>query len=291
MEHVERFIKSGIYLRNWSPRTVRTYRQAFTSLRKGLAVAHGSPAFAGESISKAHLEAWVTWLRLKGVSPGGVNMYVRTLNSYLSWKHAEGLAPDRLRLRLLANPPKPLRALSDADIRLISAYRPSGPAELRASALVHTLLDTGVRVEEALTLVSADVDLENLVLRVLGKGNKPRYVPISHELRKVIWRYLNAVGREHHVFSTRNGSRLSYRNAYRDVKALCAKAGVEGRHVHPHAFRHCFAVTYVRRGGDIYRLSRILGHSSISTTQLYLRSMGLEHLQEGHSRLSPLARP
>jgi len=63
---------------------------------------------------------------------------------------------------------------------------------------------------------------------------------------------------------------------------------VSGRHVHPHAFRHCFAASYIRRGGDLYRLSRILGHSTITTTQLYLRSMGIEHLQENHAKLSPL---
>jgi len=58
--------------------------------------------------------------------------------------------------------------------------------------------------------------------------------------------------------------------------------------VNPHAFRHCFAVSYIRRGGDIYRLSRILGHASISTTQLYLRSMGIEHLRENHDTFSVL---
>jgi site-specific recombinase XerD len=69
---------------------------------------------------------------------------------------------------------------------------------------------------------------------------------------------------------------------------LCAAMGITGEHVHPHALRHAFACSYIRQGGDIYRLSRILGHCSISTTQLYLRSMGVEHLAEGH--LSPLAR-
>jgi site-specific recombinase XerD len=63
-----------------------------------------------------------------------------------------------------------------------------------------------------------------------------------------------------------------------------------GSHVHPHTFRHYFAVTFIRAGGDLYRLSRILGHTSIATTQVYLRSMGVEHLQEGHEKYSPLGR-
>ena len=71
---------------------------------------------------------------------------------------------------------------------------------------------------------------------------------------------------------------------------MCDCIGIRGEHVHPHSFRHYFAVSYIRNGGDIYRLSRILRHTQISTTQLYLRSMGVEHLLEGHSQFSPLAR-
>jgi integrase/recombinase XerD len=92
------------------------------------------------------------------------------------------------------------------------------------------------------------------------------------------------------VLGTNDGRQWSRRNAYRDLTRLCRSLGITTARVNPHAFRHCFAVTYVRNGGDIYRLSRILGHTSISTTQLYLRSMGLEHLQEGHAKFSPLGR-
>lgn len=69
---------------------------------------------------------------------------------------------------------------------------------------------------------------------------------------------------------------------------MSKRAGVVGPQIHPQAFRHCFAVTYIRRGGDIYRLSRLLGHASITTTQRYLRSMGVDTINEGHQRLSPL---
>ncbi|MCA1585552.1 MAG: tyrosine-type recombinase/integrase [Acidobacteria bacterium] len=117
----------------------------------------------------------------------------------------------------------------------------------------------------------------------------------SHECRKVLFRYLQfrakaGLKSPPYLFCTRNGLRLAYRNAHRDIKRVCSYAGVEGDHIHPHSFRHKFAVTYIRRGGDIYRLSRILGHASLSTTQLYLRSMGVEHLGENHSALTPLAR-
>jgi len=215
-------------------------------------------------------------------------MYARSINSYLTWLHEDGHITEPLRIRLLPNPPKPVATFSDADIRQLVMFRPARPTHLRTWTLALTLLDTGLRIAEALGLERANVDLDNLVLRVVGKGTKERLVPISIECRKHLYR-LTTKQSGRYVFSTHRGGRLRYRNVYRDIKALCRAAGVAGPRVHPHNFRHCFAVGYIRNGGDIYRLSRILGHSTISTTQLYLRSMGIEHLQEGHEGFSPLS--
>lgn len=295
---------------------MRTYGQAFSSFQQSLQSGirtHGAGsvtsgpapvepgyylqdgAISHSAITKAQLEAWIVWLRTKGVTPGGVNMYLRTINSFLSWLASEGYSKDQLRLKLLPNPSKPLKGFSDNEIRSLLSFRPSGFIGLRTYSLLKCLIDTGIRIEEALTILKRNVDLDNLLITVKGKGNKERKVPISIELRKQLFQYSTKaksvnVRDSEWFFSTRSGHRLSYRNSYRDLKALCAKAGVSGEHVHPHALRHCFAVTYIRRGGDIYRLSRILGHTSISTTQIYLRSMGIEQIAENHSSLSPLSR-
>ncbi len=215
-------------------------------------------------------------------------MYARTINSYLSWLHAEGHAAERLRIRLLPDPPKPLTPISDAEIRRLVLFRPQRPSQMRTWTLVLLLMDCGLRISEALSLDRANVDLHNCVVRVLGKGNRERLVPISLECRKRLYLLLKSTTTDA-VFATRSGLRPTFRNAYRDIKAVCQLAGVVGAQIHPHAFRHCFAVTYIRRGGDIYRLSRLLGHASITTTQRYLRSMGVDTINEGHRRLSPLS--
>ena len=270
------FLTQGLYLRGWSARTIRTYRQGLATLPP--------------TLTKSTLAAWVVEQRQRGLTPGGINMYARTINSYLSWLHTEGHVSDRLRIKLLPNPPKPLRALSDAEIRRLVLFRPHGRLALRTWTIIVMLLDTGLRIDEALGLEGCNVDLANLTLRVCGKGNRERLVPISLECRRrlYLWMKSSAPPASSLVFCTRTGQRLSARNVYRDIKAVCQHAGVVGVHVHPHAFRHCFAVTYVRNGGDIYRLSRILGHASISTTQIYLRSMGIDVIGEGHDRLTPL---
>lgn len=277
--HSENFIKHGVYLRNWTTRTVRTYQQ-------GLAV-FGS-VLGDAPPSKAILNAFVVAMRERGLTPGGINMYARTVNSYLGWLHAEGHISEQLRIKLLPNPPKPYNTLSLADMRRLITHAPKGWANLRTWTLAVVLLDTGLRIAEVLGLEREQVDLDGLVLRVLGKGQKVRLVPISIEGRKALFRWISRSDESRFVFGTKGGRQWSRRNAHRDLTALCRGLGIATARVNPHAFRHCFAVSYIRNGGDLYRLSRILGHASISTTQLYLRSMGIEHLQEGHARFSPL---
>ena len=275
----DQFLTHGLYLRGWSARTVRTYRQGLATLPS--------------TLTKSTLATWVVEMRQRGLTPGGINMYARTINSYLSWLHAEGHIGDRLRIKLLPDPPKPLQPLSDAEIRRLVMFRPTGRIARRTWTITVTMLDTGMRIDEVLGLERANVDLQGLVLRVRGKGNRERLVPISLECRRRLYVWLKPAAAPNRlassfVFSTRTGHRLTARNVYRDIKAVCRQAGVVGAHVHPHAFRHCFVVTYVRNGGDIYRLFRILGHASISTTQIYLRSMGIDVISEGHDRLTPL---
>lgn len=289
----EEFIKQGIYLKSWSKKTVRTYRQGLNAFQMALHEGLGVAAPAGVEpvvpLTKAHLNTFVILMKDRGLKAGGCNMYIRTINSYLTWLHEEGELPQPLKIKLLPDPKKPLRTFSNAEIRLILNFKPKGPFQLRTHALMLCLADTGVRIDEALGLERRNVNLDDFNITVLGKGNKERIVPISLEGRKNLYRTMSKTTGTF-VFATGTGQRLSYRNTYRDIKSLCKLIGIEGVHVHPHSFRHYFAVSYIRNGGDIYRLSRILGHSNISTSQLYLRSMGVEHLLEGHSQFSPLAK-
>lgn len=280
----EDFIKQGVYLKSWSTKTVRTYRQGLNAFQMTI----GEPEQA-EKLTKAHLDTFVISMRQRGMTPGGCNMYIRTVNSYLTWLHEEGVLPAPLKIKLLPDPKKPLRTFSNAEIRLILNFKPKGPFQVRSHALMLCLADTGIRIDEILGLERAKVNLDDFNITVLGKGNKERIVPISLEGRKNLYRTMSKTSGRF-VFATHLGHRLTYRNTYRDIKNVCKLIGIEGEHVHPHSFRHYFAVSYIRNGGDIYRLSRILGHTQISTTQLYLRSMGVEHLLEGHSQFSPLAK-
>jgi site-specific recombinase XerD len=179
----ESFVRAGKFLKNWSPKTERSYRQAFSSFQQSLAVL-GENAPANTVVGKAQLEAWIVWMRQRGLSAGGGNVYIRGMNSFLSWLKEEAHIALPLRLKLLKLASRPLRGFSDAEIRTLLAFRPKSFFELRTWTLAQTLLDTGIRIEEALTLRTLQVNLEALTMTVVGKGDKTRTVPFSLELRK-----------------------------------------------------------------------------------------------------------
>jgi len=166
---IEQFVQHGTFLREWTPDTVRTYRYSLRELPP--------------EVSKASLNDLVLALRQRGLSPGGINLRIRSINSFLTWLHEEGHVGERHRIKLLRNPSKPIDVLNDQDIKRLMTHRPHGKIERRTWTLAVLLLDCGLRINEALGLERANVDLDNLVLRVLGKGHKERLVPMSTELR------------------------------------------------------------------------------------------------------------
>ena len=295
----EQYIKAGIYLKGWRPKTAVIYRRAFTSFQQSL---HGAQDAGVEPatvincspvpLTKAQLEAWIVSRRQAGMSPAGVNIYIRAMNALCAWLKAEGHVSEQIILQQIRIPERQLLIFSEREIRALLTFKPKRFMELRIWTLINLLVDTGLRIDEALSIETEKLDLDNLLITVIGKGNRERKVPISLELRKVLFRYQQMKQKRElpvrYLFCTKSGLRLRYRNVYRDIKTFSMKLGIAGDYVRPHCFRHFFAVHYIKSGGSIVHLSRILGHSSITTTQLYLRSMGTEHLGAEHSQHSAL---
>jgi len=197
-------------------------------------------------------------------------------------------------LKQIRHSQKAVTVFSGEDIRAIVSYRTKTFYEYRTWVILQTLLDTGCRIDEVLSLPVSKVDFDNLLLSVIGKGSKPRQVPFSIELRKGLWKYRQLAGRRSQdmrstlFFAARTGQKLRYRNMLRDIIALCKDIGITKR-VHIHLTRHTFACHFIKNGGSIYTLCRLLGHSSVSTTQTYIRGLGVEDFKEEHARMSPLA--
>lgn len=281
----EQFLKEKQYLRNVTPKTLDWYTSAWGALTK--AQKPNNPS----DLTRAALGDFVIALRQRGLSPTTVNTWGKAINAFLAWLHAEGHLAERLEIARLKTEKRVLALLSTEELKRLLAFTPRTMDSWRAFALAQTLLDTGIRIDEALQLRPADVDFDNLLLKVRGKGRKERVVPFSFELRRVLFRWAK-MRQKHHwpaewVFPTRTGAKLTQRNTLRAHHILLKRVGIPKCGFH--RLRHTFATSYLQNGGEVVHLSRVLGHSQLTTTMGYVHLLTSD-LQKPHQQLSILNR-
>ena len=177
---------------------------------------------------------------------------------------------------------------------ILDAPPADDPVGVRDRAILEVLYGCGVRVSELVGLDTDRVDLPAQQLRVIGKGNKERRVPMGDEARERLHRYLAGPRRDWTAgrptpatFVGRRGRRLSREAVWALVKRWAAAAGVSER-VTPHTFRHSFATHLLEGGADLRAVQALLGHASISTTQLYTHLTG-ERVREVYAKAHPRA--
>lgn len=275
----EQFIQEKKYLANVSPATCEWYKQSLNWL-------------PNPSPDEAALKDFVMRMRAKGLTASSCNCHIRAVNSYLHW--ASGVdtkccaACSHLKVRKLKEEQRILPTFSVEDIQKITKWKPKDFYGTRLHVFILMLVDTGCRSGEAMGLRWPDVDLDNLLLKLHGKGAKDRLVPFSFELRRHLYRW-KQLNRWDLVFPSRQGQWLGRRDQLRDVKRLCERLGVLAPVRTVHALRHTFAVNYLRRGGSVFHLQKVLGHSSLEMTRRYA-NLVTEDLQAVHERVSLLAR-
>lgn len=269
----------------------------------------GNVPFQG--ITLDDLRRFFAMLGQSGLSPKSVQNIHLCLSSFYSWAMAEGLYgenPIKRIARPRADPPAIEPFTKDEINALLKALARSAPWRDRPTihnkrptadrdrAIVLMLLDTGIRASELCNLIVGDFDqvTGHVVVR-RGKGGKARIVLASKATNKAVWRYLLertekdgnpdptaplfASDRGGYLRPMTRGSLLAL------LKRAGDRAGVPN--VHPHRFRHTFAIEYLRNGGDIYTLQSILGHSSLEMVRRYL-SIVQADLDAGHKAASPV---
>jgi integrase/recombinase XerD len=163
------------------------------------------------------------------------------------------------------------------------------PTALRDRAIVMLLLDTGIRAAELCGLTVRDADLANHRVVVMGKGRKERHIPVSSRTEQAIWRYKAQRGELRAgdpLFLSSPGTPMDRSGLYRMVSRLGERAGVA--EAYPHRFRHTFAINFLRNGGNVFALQRILGHESLEMVKRYL-SLAQMDLDKAHQDASPVA--
>jgi len=170
--------------------------------------------------------------------------------------------------------------------QILQAIDLSKPEGARNRAMLETLYSCGLRVTELVELKISNLFFEDGFIKVLGKGNKERLVPIGREARKFISIYRNEVrchltivkGAENYVFLNRRGDKLTRVMVFTIIKDLVSKIGLD-KTVSPHTFRHSFATHLIEGGADLRAVQDMLGHESITTTEIYTH-LDRDYLQQ-----------
>ncbi len=277
------FTRERRYLHNVSPATISWYTSALKWL-------------PSESPTQEDLKAVVMRMRERGLKETGCNAATRAINAYLHWAAGSerkcGSGCIHPRIAPLKEPQNILPTLTGPQVNALVGLKPGRNFyRRRLHLLALVLLDTGCRITEALTLRISDIDLDNLLVTLDGKGRKQRVVPFSFSLRKSIHRYVSELKIKDtgFLFATKQGTRVRRMTALRGIKALCLDLGFTPPARTLHAFRHTFAVNYLRRGGSVFHLQKVLGHSSLDMTRRYANLVTAD-LQAVHERVSLLSR-
>lgn len=260
------YMEERVFLKNASPKSIVSNKRNWIRFEQVM----GEKRLL-KDLNKAFLKEFVIGLRGNGnLSPTTCNIVIRELNTFFKWLYDNEFTEQHYKMQQLRTEKTVQKDFTDEDIRKFTLWSPKTWYEKRLYALIMTLIDSGIRIDEALTLKREEVNFYDMLIKVKGKGKRERVVPFSLELRKVLWKFLKTHPHEL-VFSTQAGGKLSYHNMLRELKELAKELKIVNNRISYHQFRYKFAINYIRQGGDAFRLQRVLGHSTIVTTQGYVR--------------------
>jgi integrase/recombinase XerD len=274
--------------------TLAAYRRDLEALA-GWCAAHGSTL---RGCAREHLFRYLAERTGGGYSARSNARLLSALRHFYGIQQRLGaIAQDPTLLLESPKLPRPLpKALAESEVEaLIRAPDVATPLGLRDRAMFELIYATGLRVSELVGLRADQVNLRQGVVRVTGKGGKDRLVPIGDEAAHWLQRYYAearpalAGGRAAtEVFLTRRHASMTRQMFWVMVKRHASAAGIDASRISPHVLRHCFATHLLNHGADLRALQMLLGHSSLSTTQIYTL-VAREGLKRLHARHHPRA--
>lgn len=249
------------------------------------------------AITGKHLQAFLQYVNELGMSAFSQARILSGIKAFYKYLLFEALIEKDP--TALIEGPKLGRQLPDTlsydeIVKLFEAIDLSSPEGARNRAMLEVLYSSGLRVSELVELKLANVYFDIGFLRVIGKGNKERLIPVGRDALKYLRIYLEEVrvhvpvqkGFESNVFLNRRGKKLTRVMAFLIIKSLAAKIGLK-KTISPHTFRHSFATHLIEGGADLRAVQEMLGHESITTTEIYThldRDYLRQVIQEFHPR-------
>ncbi len=274
---VEKAIDEFLYATDYPEKTRKWYQvrlAAFTAF---------TGAIDTSEITVPLVRRYINSLNEREIKKITQHGYGRAVRAFVHFLEREDIVTTSVAARIKL--PKFEKKITDAltRVHLKALYNAAGASETpalcaRNKAIIAVLSDSGVRASELCGIKVTDVSFEGSIIRikVFGKGSKERSIPLGKESSNLLRTWLNRYhdGISKYVFtSKKTGVAITPEGLHRLLYTIAAGAGLEDLHIHPHMFRHSYAINAVKAGMNIYDLSYILGHTSLATTEVYLRGL------------------
>lgn len=277
--------------RRLSPRTLEAYRHDLLSLDQHRA-ARDLPSW--DRLDTQHLRHFIASQHQQGLAPRSLQRLLSAIRSFYRFLQREGRAQQNPALDLRApKAARPLPRTLDADLATQLLDNPGEDDWLgrRDQAMLELFYSSGLRLSELAGLDVSDLDLNQGEVRVTGKGNKTRVLPVGRQARRALQDWLSVrpanSDSAQPLFVSQRGSALTPRA----IQLRLRRHGVEriGQHLHPHMLRHSFASHMLESSGDLRAVQELLGHADISTTQIYTH-LDFQHLAQVYDQAHPRAK-
>lgn len=287
MQRVDDFINYILIEKGLSKNTALAYRTDLNTYLKFLEEKN----INYETISHLEITDFLWYLKKDlGFKPRSTYRMIESIRQFYKFLIAENVIKADPTVNLTGNKlPDDLPDIltNDEVTRLLNSVSGNDNLSIRNRAMLEILYATGLRVSELISLKFSNIDVEECFVKIFGKGNKERLVPFGQKAQLYLKRYLRVRKntKSEFIFLTRLNKPISRIEFWRQLKQIAIKAGIM-KNITPHTLRHSFATHLLTGGADIRFVQEMLGHSSISTTQIYTH-VSQERLKEQHKKFHP----
>ena len=244
-----------------------------------------------DEVSFQIIRTWVASLLEKGISPRSVNRKISTLKSYFKFLIRQGIISENPMLKLVAPKSKkrlPVFIEEEQIACLLNEVRfEDGFNGERNKLIIELFYVTGIRLSELINIKILDVNFQSKVIKVLGKRNKERLIPLSPSILEELKNFIDKYKIENFLFSNEDGKKLYTKLVYRIVNKYIGKISSVNKRS-PHILRHTFATHMLNNGADINAIKELLGHTNLSATQVYTHNT-IEKLKTVYKQAHPRA--
>ena len=271
MDELKRSLKDFLRIKNYSKHTISNYERDINRFLKYLNENKIDP----DDVSTAIITGWIIFLRREGLSNRSIQRNISSLKNFYKYLFKNGVTNTNY-FESVQSPkigetlPK---ALTPEDVEKLLSFEPKTFSDARDKAFLELLYSSGLRVSEAVSVNISSFESDFNFVKVLGKGNKERMLPVGKYAKDAIVTWLNIrdnnINSTDALFTNKYGNRISVRAMQQRIYKISVAQGMSP--VSPHMLRHSFATHILESSGDLRSIQEMLGHSSLSTTQIYTK--------------------